>query len=74
MKVATGSGRCGLEEGRGVGGGVALVVGNRPETERRRRARRRCPSAPGELIMDREEAQREGVVVWCWAAVQGLIL
>ena len=48
-----------------MGGGVALGVRNRLETERRGRAHRRRSGAPGELIVAREEAQREGVVVCC---------
>ena len=63
-----------MGKGRGVGGGVALEVRNRPETERRKRARRRRSGAPGELIVAREGAQREGVVVWCLDAVGGHLL
>ena len=58
-----------MGKGRGVGGGVALEVRNRPETERRKHARRRRSGAPEELIMAREGAQREGVVVWFLDAV-----
>ena len=74
MRAATGSGGFGLEEGRGAGGVVVREVGNLPETERRRRARRRGSRAPAELIMEGKEAQREGVVVWCWDAARGSFL
>ena len=49
-------------------------VGNLLETERRRRARRRGSRAPAELIMEGKEAQREGVVVRCLTAAEGLLL
>ena len=69
-----GSGRGGLEEGGGLGGGVALEVVNRSGTERRGRARHRRSGAPRELVWGGEEAQGEGMVVRCWDAAGGLLL